>query len=102
MCRLTKKQTQQLRTAIEHLRRSHRFLYGRDVVIGKLVEPINGKLPLNTYETDAEKLVQVIDKQTQGEMNGLDFAMRHLLAFMEVNGFEEPKHRARVVLHDTL
>lgn len=102
MCRLTKKQTQQLRTAVEHLRRGYKCLHGENIVIGRLVPSVNGNGPSQSVQTDSGICVQILQKGAQGDINGFDFAMRHLLSFLETHGFEEQHHRARVIEHDTL
>ncbi len=100
MSRLTKKQTQELRAALNHLLRGYQFLYSPQVVVGVSKEP-RGPVALPEVFVNAQgDQVQVLCKEIGNDLSGFDFAVRHLRAFAEKYGQGQPQ-RGAVQVRDT-
>lgn len=98
MSKLTRKQTEELRAALNHLQRGLRVLRSDNVVIGNYV-PANDTRGTSRYTNIHGQTVELQSK-TGADLDGLEFAIRHLTHFLNQHGFSEQRSRAPVVLHD--
>lgn len=102
MCKLTKKQTEQLRMTLNHLKRGYGFLFHDDIVIGRVVQPGDCRAEDRITAVSGLTRIEIVNKDVGTDIAGLAFAVRHLVAFLDQHGFEDQRPQARVIVRESL